>query len=181
MAFFIIVYLVSFGFTRYSNDYDPNMPYAQRWKELRSDLFGAIFLILPLTLAVTELQWIGTINSWSDKESIILVLGFLGSITVFWVLQFWSENATLPLRIAGTRAVMAGSICFFVLIPIYLQSIVSFGPMFSGLFNMVYYMAAVLGFIVSTFLVNQYRFVVCLHCSLAQSPLLIDDSVWYVS
>jgi MFS family permease len=103
----ICIALVAYGFEDPLPNPNVQMPFREKLKQM--DLFGTLIAVPAITFLLLALQWGGTTYGW--KNPIIIVLFVLAGCLVlaFGYVQYrQGETATLPLRIAKHRSMIAG-------------------------------------------------------------------------
>jgi EmrB/QacA subfamily drug resistance transporter len=119
------------------------------WKEkiLQMDLLGTFIIMGAVTCFLLALQWAGVTKSWSDKDVVGTLVGFVVLFVIFCVLEWYlGERALLQGRLLKKRIIIVSSVygtflggAFFSLVyylPIYFQSISGVSPLASGTRNL---------------------------------------------
>jgi MFS family permease len=127
-------------------------------KLLQMDLIGSVLIMGSLISFILAFQWAGLTEPWNSSVTIGLLVGF-GVITiafVIWQITYAQhDRAMIPPRLLKSRQVWSVALFSFFnagtyfgsiyILPIYFQSVHGVSPIQSGVRNIPYIVALVLG------------------------------------
>ena len=130
------------------------------------DILGTTFFLAGVVCLLIALQWGGSTYPWSSGRVVALLVVFGVCLLVFVGIQFWRpEIATIDPRMMRKRSIWAAGIftfclgsAFFVTVyylPIWFQAVKDVSAYQSGIRNIPFLVAAVIGTILSGALVTQ--------------------------
>ncbi|KAF7554898.1 hypothetical protein G7046_g6689 [Stylonectria norvegica] len=134
-------------------------------KLLQMDPLGIILMMAAIVCYILAIQYGGEAYAWNSSMVIGLLVGFVGIIAAWAVLQWWQgERSMISGRILKNRTVALMSAYAFIFagsfflaiyyIPIYFQSVHGTSPTQSGVRNLPFIIAVMIGTVGSGTLVS---------------------------